>query len=163
MIRVSLSKTLSWLWQELLLVDVSSVVSTLMTFPWTNARNMSHIFWLSFLVFPRCSKHRTSQGGLVICCSSFPQLLLECHSDTDTHWQACGLPLGVSVARRAPPLIIMVWVLSAGSCPLVTSQTGPCLTASCSLESANWHNRTEYLSLERPNQAKVPNYQIRIL
>ena len=96
----------------------------------------------------------------------FAQLLLECPVVTVTLTRIdklVGFAPGVSVARQAPPLIIMVWVLCVGSCLPVTSHTGPCLTASHSLESANWHDRTEYLSLAWPNQAKGPNYQIRIL
>ena len=137
-----------------------------MTFPWTNAGTVSHTFWLSFLVLLSCSKHRTSQGGLIICCSSSHSPFWSVQS-SQWHWQALtsfvGFAPGVSVARQAPPLIIMVWVLCVGSCLPVTSHTGPCLTASHSLESANWHDRTEYLSLAWPNQAKGPNYQIRIL
>ena len=96
----------------------------------------------------------------------FAQLLLECPVITVTLTsidKLVGFAPGASVARQTPPLIIMVWVLCVGSCLPVTSHTGPCLTASHSLESANWHDRTEYLSLAWPNQAKGPNYQIRIL
>lgn len=92
-----------------------------------------------------------------------PSGVSSCHSDTGKHWQLVGFALRVSAARRAPPLIIMGRALSVGSCLPVTSPPGPCLTVSHSLESANWHHRTAFLSPARPNQAKGPNYQIRIL
>lgn len=105
-----------------------------MTCPWTNARNVSHILHLFLMILPRCSKNRTSQGGLVICCSSFPQLFPECPVVTVTLTsidRLVGSPPtpGVSIARGASQLTITEWRLCAGSCPLLASQTGPCLRA----------------------------------
>lgn len=92
-----------------------------------------------------------------------PSWVSSCHSDTDKHWQACRLPLGVSVASLAPPLTITVWVLCVGSRLLVISQTGPCLTARIpwSLQTDTKEQNTALLP--QPNQAKGPNYQIKIL
>lgn len=92
-----------------------------------------------------------------------PSWVSSCHSDTGKHWQACRLPLGVSAASRAPPLTITVRVLCVGSCLLVTSQTGPCLTVSHSLKPQTDTTEQNTSLLLQTNQAKGPNYQSRIL
>lgn len=148
MIKVSFSKTFLDSGKNFFGICTSSVGKTHYIL-WTNARNVNLTLQLSFLVFPRCAKHGASQGGLVICFSSFPQLLPECPVVTVTLTSTDrlrGFPQE-SVAGWALPLTIMVWVLCVGSRLLVTSPRGPCLAANHSLESANWHNRTESLCL----------------
>lgn len=126
--------------------------------------------WATLFDFPSWESSAAQTVGLLKVASLphllFPQLLLEWPVITVTLTsidRLVGFAPGVSVARRAPPLVITEWALCVGSCLPLTSQTGPCLIASHSLESANWHNGTEYLSRAWPNQAKGPNYQIRIL
>lgn len=96
---------------------------------------------------PQLLKHRLLKvASLSIVPSSHSSFWsVQSNSDADKIDKLVGFALGVSVARRAPPLIIMGWALSVGSvCRLQVRQALP--HSQPFPESANWHHRTEYLS-----------------